>query len=192
MPTPDFAAQRQTMVESQVRPNDVPDLAIQVAMREVPREAVCPPAKSHLAYADAEVEYAPGRYLMRPREVAKMLQALRPKTGERALAIAAPYAALVLEAMGLTVVRRDDGELAAPVDGRFDVAVCEGAVAAAPPDAWISALSPGGRLAVVVRDGRLGQLRLYQKTNEGAGWRAVFDATAPILGGFEAKAGFVF
>jgi protein-L-isoaspartate(D-aspartate) O-methyltransferase len=192
MPQPDFAAQRQTMVDSQVRPNDVTDLTIQVAMRAVPRESVCPSAQGYLAYADAEVEYAPGRFLMRPREVAKMLQAVRPKAGERALAIAAPYAAAVLEAMGLTVARRDDGDLAASTDARFEVVVCEGSVASAPPEAWIAALAPGGRLAVVVRNGRVGQLRLYQKTDDGAGWRAVFDATAPILGGFEAKAGFVF
>ena len=71
----DLAALRSNMVDSQVRPNDVPDLAIQDAMRKVPREDLVPAAKRSLAYADAELEYAPGRWLLRPRDVAKLLNA---------------------------------------------------------------------------------------------------------------------
>jgi protein-L-isoaspartate(D-aspartate) O-methyltransferase len=56
----------------------------------------------------------------------------------------------------------------------------------------IAALAPGGRLAVVVRDGHVGALRLYVRGEDGVGWRAVFDSTPPILAGFEAPAGFVF
>jgi protein-L-isoaspartate(D-aspartate) O-methyltransferase len=191
MPPPDFAAQRQTMVDSQVRPSDVTDLTIQTAMRNVPREAFCPADKAYLAYADAEIDYAPGRWMMRPRDVAKLLQAARPRAGERALAIAAPYAAAVLEQLGLIVTRRDAGDVAALSDERFEVVVCEGAVCETPA-AWIEALAPGGRLAVVVREGRTGALRLYSRGREGVGWRAVFDSTPPLMAGFEARAGFVF
>src|SRR5579863_7111919 len=99
----DFATQRAIMVESQVRVADVTDYAIQDAMRVVARESLLPADKAYLAYADVEVEYAPGRWLLKPRDVAKLLQALKPRPGERALAIAAPYAAAVLEAMGLVV-----------------------------------------------------------------------------------------
>jgi protein-L-isoaspartate(D-aspartate) O-methyltransferase len=189
MPT-DFAVQRQIMVDTQVRPNDVPDLAIQDAMRTVPREACCPHDKAHLAYADAEVEYAPGRSLMRPRDVAKLLQTAHPKAGERALAIAAPYAAAVLEAMGLNVTRQD-GDLKAKPKGAFDLIVCEGAVAE-PPAAWLKALAVGGRLVVVVRSGPVGRLRLYSRAEEDIGWRDVFDSAAPMLAGFEPEARFVF
>src|SRR6185437_3409330 len=167
MPSPDFAYQRQIMVDGQVRPNDVPDLAIQVAMRSVPREVSCPPEKAYLAYADAEVEYAPGRFLMRPRDAAKLLHAVKPKPGERALAIAAPYLAAVLEALGLSVTRRDDGDLAAGVDGTFDLIVCEGAVTGAPPESWLAALADGGRLGLAVRDGRTGAVRAYQRAADG-------------------------
>src|SRR5271170_6130599 len=103
----DFAAARDIMVDSQVRPNDVQDLAIQHAMRTVAREQFCPAGKTQLAYADAELEYAPGRFALRPRHVAKLLYAVAPRPGERALAIAAPYAAAVLEQIGLTVTRQD-------------------------------------------------------------------------------------
>ena len=56
----DFQAARLTMVESQVRTNDVTDLAIQDAMRLAPRETLLPAAKAQIAYAEAEIEYAPG------------------------------------------------------------------------------------------------------------------------------------
>ncbi len=191
MPPLDFAAQRQTMVDSQVRVSDVTDLNIQTAMRTVPREVFCPPTKAYFAYADAEIEYAPGRWLLRPRDVAKLLQAVRPRAGERALAIAAPYAAAIMQALGLSVTQSEAGDLDAATAGQYDVVVCEGAVAAA-PEAWIEALAIGGRLGVVVRDGPVGALRLYRRAADGVGWRAVFDATPPILAGFEAKAGFVF
>ncbi|HEX4197184.1 MAG TPA: protein-L-isoaspartate O-methyltransferase [Caulobacteraceae bacterium] len=189
MPPLDFAAQRQTMVDSQVRVSDVTDLNIQIAMRNTPREVFCPPAQAYLAYADAEVEYAPGRWMLRPRDVGKLLQAVRPRAGETALAISAPYAAAVMQALGLSVTQAEAGDMVPA--GQFDVVVCEGAVSQVPP-AWIEALAEDGRLGVVVRDGPVGALRLYLRALDGVGWRAVFDAQPPILAGFEAKAGFVF
>ena len=187
----DFAAARQTMVDTQVRVADVTDLTIQRAMRTVAREQFCPDGKHFLAYADAEVEYAPGRWLLRPRDMAKLLQAVRPVTGERGLAIAAPYAAAILEQMGLSVDRLDEGDLTAPLAGGYQVIICEGAVSA-PPQAWLDALAPEGRLAVVVRNGPVGKLTLYVRSAKDIGRREVFDSTPPVLKGFEAQAGFNF
>src|SRR6516225_7724188 len=108
----DLAAARLNMVESQVRTQDVTDVRIQDAMRAIPRERFMPEGKAYLAYADAEAEYAPGRWALRPRDVAKLLQALRPMPGERCLAIAAPYAAAVIETLGVAVERLDGPDLA--------------------------------------------------------------------------------
>jgi len=183
----DTDAARQTMVETQVRTNDVPDPAIQAAMRQVPRETYCG-ANTHLAYADAEVEYAPGLYLMRPRDVAKLLYALRPKAGERALAIAAPYAGAVLEMMGLSV---ETVAAEGAVSGAYDVIICEGAVSAA-PRAWLDALAQHGRLGVVEKTGPGGRARIYLHTGDGIGARDAFDASPPTLPGFEKKPAFSF
>ncbi len=187
----DFAAARQTMVDTQVRVNDVTDLSIQSAMRRVARESVCPPGKAYLAYADAEVEYGAGRWLLRPRDAAKLLQAARPVAGETALAIAAPYLALVLAEIGLSVQRLDQDDLKAAPAGGFDLIVCEGAVGVVPPS-WLSALNVGGRLAVVVRDGPIGKARLYLRTATELGFREVFDATPPMLPGLQVEPGFAF
>jgi protein-L-isoaspartate(D-aspartate) O-methyltransferase len=187
----DLAAARLNMVESQVRTADVTDIRIHDAMRVLPREDLLPPAKAHLAYADIEVEYAPGRYLLKPRDLGKMIQALRPMPGEQVLAIAAPYAAAVIEQMGLAVTRFDGEDLAALPDGRYDVIVCEGAVARA-PQSWLSALTEGGRLGVVERDGPVGKAALYVRAEDGTGRRDLFDATPPVLQGFAAQHGFAF
>jgi len=187
----DLAAARLNMVESQVRTNDVTDVRIQDAMRQIPREAFTPPGKTYLAYADAEIEHAPGRWLLKPRDVAKLLQALKPQAGERALAIAAPYAAAVLEALGLVVERLDGEALAPPAGGAYNLIICEGAVTRA-PDAWRSALELQGRLGVVEREGPVGKAAVYVRAEDGVGRREIFDSTPPILAGFEAEHGFAF
>jgi protein-L-isoaspartate(D-aspartate) O-methyltransferase len=185
----DFAAARLNMVESQVRTQDVTDVRIHDAMRSLPRERFVPAQKSHLAYADIEVEYAPGRWLRKPRDVAKLMQALRPMPGERALAISAPYAAAVLEELGAEVTRAEAGE---PLPaGEFDIVVCEGAVTRT-PEAWTAALATNGRLGVVERDGPVGKAGLYVRADDGIGRRDLFDAFPPVLAGFEAHHGFAF
>ena len=186
----DFAAEREIMVDSQVRPSDVTDLGIQDAMRAVPRENLMPSGKGSLGYADAEIEYVPGRWLLRPRDVAKLLQGLRPKAGERALAIAAPYAAAVMRSMGVDVTQHDADDLTA-VSGQWPLIVCEGAVGEV-PQSWLAAIAPGGRLGVVRRAGHAGQALVFLRSDAGVGSRALFDCTPPMMAGFEPRRGFVF
>jgi protein-L-isoaspartate(D-aspartate) O-methyltransferase len=187
----DLAAARLNMVESQVRTADVTDVRIHDAMRAIPRERFVPPGRAYLAYADMEVEYAPGRWLLKPRDVGKVLQALKAMPGERALAIAAPYAAAVLETIDVAVDRVDGEDLMAIAGGDYDIIVCEGAVSRA-PQAWLKALRPGGRLAVVERDGPVGKACLYVRDEEDVGRRELFDATPPVMAGFAAQHGFAF
>ncbi len=186
----DFAAARLNMVESQVRTQDVTDVRLHDAMRELPREQFVPEGKGYLAYADLEVEYAPGRWLLKPRDVAKLLQEARPMPAERALAVAAPYAAAVLEVLDLGVTRLDEDLKQAPA-GEFDLIICEGAVSRA-PQSWLDALALEGRLAVIERNGPVGKAVLYVRGADGIGRRELFDATPPVLAGFEAERGFAF
>ena len=187
----DFAKARQMMVDSQVRPADVTDYCVTDAMRVVERERLLPPERQALAYADAEVPYAPGRALMRPRDAGKLLQAVKPRPGERALAIAAPYLAAVMQQIGLEVVRVDGEDLTRVPAGQFDVIVCEGAVSAVPAS-WLKALAPGGRLAAVERLGPAAKAVVYLHGETGIGRREAFDASAPLLPGFEPKKQFAF
>ena len=182
----DFAAARLNMVESQVRTQDVTDVRIHDAMRALAREAFVPADKAYLAYADLEVEYAPGRWLLKPRDLSKLIQVLRPMPGERALALAAPYAAAVIADLGVEVTQV---EADAVPEGEYDIIVCEGAIHRA-PEAWLKALALHGRLGVVERAGPVGKACLYVRGDDGIGRREAFDAFPPILAGFEAKPGF--
>ena len=212
--TASLAIARTNMVENQVRTNDVTDVMVQDAMREAPREALCPPGRLHLAYTEVAVEYATGWFLGEPREVSKLLQAISPRPGERALAIAGPYAAMVLARIGLEVTalqpatgcpdflraaleregiavqvgRMDDVGEREP----YDVMVSEGGVERAPPG-WTRGLAEGGRLGVVERMGPVGKARLYVRTQDRQlARREIFDASPALMPGFAAPRGFSF
>lgn len=215
----DFARARDFMVESQVRTADVTDTRVIHAMRTLPRERFLPAQKRTLAYADLEVDVAPGRALMRPRDLAKLLQALSPQANERALELAGAtgYGAAVLAACCVSVITLDpDADLSfgasaalescgirnaktastATVDGwrdeaPYDVILLNGA-AEFVPDAWLAQLAPGGRLGVIVRQGAAGAARIYTRSEDTVAFRTVFDAAPPLAPGLQMARGFAF
>lgn len=197
----DFAAARKVMVDSQVRVNDVTDRALQAALLAVPRERFLPADRAWSAYAEIEPEIAGGRRLMMARDLSKLLMALDAKSGETALAIAAPYGAAVLARLGVDVTAQEADEsvfgvtgavlaeegvrtvvapLSAPSGQGYDLIVSEAAVPGR-PEAWLNALKVGGRLAVVERGGPIGKAVLYIRGEQGVSRRELFDSTPPVL-----------
>ena len=208
----DFIAARKMMVDSQVRVNDVTDRALQAALLAVPRERFCAPDRAFSAYAEAECEIANGRMLMLPREVAKLLSAVEARPGEKALAIAAPYAAAVLARLGVKVTAQEADQaaldvvapalaeagvetvvapFAQPQGEGYDIIVSEGAVAGR-PQSWLDALAVGGRLAVVERAGASGRGILYVRGRDGFSRRDLFDAAPPMLAEMTPEPAFSF
>ncbi len=215
----DFAHARDLMVESQVRTSDVTDTRILHAMRTLPRERFAPAQKRNLAYADLELEVAPDRCLMRPRELAKLVQALAPQPNECALEIAGAtgYGAAVLAACCASVITLDpDADLSfaasaalesvgvgtaktvstAAADGwkdeaPYDIIMLNGA-AEFVPDAWLAQLAPGGRLGVIVREGPVGKARIYTRTGDTVSFRIAFDAFPPVAPGLAKPRTFAF
>jgi len=206
----DFTAARNNMVESQVRVNDVTDEGLQHAMRHIQRERLCAPSQAFGAYGEVESPIAPGRALMKPRDIAKLIQAIEPKAGETALAIAAPYAAAVMAKVGVSVFEQEGdsramavvepylkelgvttvvADLKSPTGANYDIIIAEGAVAELPAS-WLKALKVGGRLAVVLRSGAMGRARVYIRLEHGFSEREVFDSAPPLLPGFEAVHSF--
>lgn len=197
----DFAAARKVMVDSQVRVNDVTDRALQAALLETPRERFLRSDRAFSAYAEIQPEIANGRLLMLARDLSKLLMALGAKPGERALAIAGPYAGAVLARMGLKVtaqeadaavfevvgpVLADEGvqtvvaPLTAPSGDGYDIIVSECAVPGR-PEAWLAALKVGGRLAVVERSSAAGKAVLYVRGDQGVSRRELFNAAPQVL-----------
>lgn len=208
----DFSAARKVMVDSQVRVNDVTDRGLQGALLSVPREKFCAADKAWAAYAEVEVDIADGRKLMMARDVAKLLQGIQPRAGETALAIAAPYAAAVLAAMGVKTTAQDSNQavldvvaeglaeagvdsvtapLSQPAGQDYDIIVSEVGVAVR-PEAWIAALKVGGRLAVVERTGPAGKAVLYVRGRDGVSRRELFDSNPEVVAEMTPEPAFAF
>src|ERR1700741_3759980 len=104
-PIPDFAAAREAMVESQLRPQGVTDPAILAAMGRIQREMFLPSQTRPLAYVDRAVAMGDGRFMPAPAVLGQLLSEMLPEPGQRALVVGAGtgYSVAVLAAMGLDV-----------------------------------------------------------------------------------------
>lgn len=195
-PPADYAAARDHMVDGQVRPNKVSDPRIVRAMRTLPRERFLPPGLASLAYVDEDVKLPNGRALMEPMVIARLVQLLRIRDGERGLVVGSGsgYGAAIVASCGAKVValEEDAGLLAlaravlptlAPgvrlTEGRlaegwateapYDFILIEGAVDTIPA-VFATQLAPAGRLSTVIAGpGRPGHGVLAELVHVGAG-----------------------
>lgn len=216
----DFVQARRTMVDSQIRTNDVTEARVVDAFLTVPREAFVPPAKQGLAYLDADLvvggEGGP-RYLIQPMYLAKLIQAAGVKPTDSVLDIgtATGYSAAILaELAGKVVALESDEGLAqaaraaladnskvtvtvGPLEqgaagaGPYDVILIEGAVEEVPA-ALFASLKEGGRLVAVVGRGRSGRATIFVKVGSDNAGRIAFDASLPALPGFAKAPVFSF
>ncbi|MDF2140800.1 protein-L-isoaspartate O-methyltransferase [Paenirhodobacter sp. CAU 1674] len=213
----DFATRRTMMVDTQVRPNDVTKFPIIEAMLSVPREEFVPAARREAAYVGENVEIAPGRVLLEPRNFAKMLDALDIQPTDLVLDIGCGlgYSAAVIARMAEAVVALEEEALAAQAEatlaqagadnaavvagdlaagsakhGPYDVIIIEGAVETV-PEAILAQLKEGGRIAALFMENALGTVRIGHKIDGELSWRYAFNAAAPLLPGFAAAKGFV-
>lgn len=175
---PDFAAARFHMVEGQLRPNKVTDRRILDSMSALPRELFLPPLMAGIAYNDEDIQLAPGRFLMEPMVLARLVQAAAIKPEDRALDIgcATGYSTAVIAALAKSVIgiESDPNLIAqavktlaflaapnaefqlAPLAGGweaakpYDVILLNGSVDVV-PDALFAQLADGGRLVAVLR-----------------------------------------
>ncbi len=207
----DYAAQRTMMVDTQVRPSDVTKFPIIDAMLSVPRELFVPAAAQATAYVDGNIPLGPGRVVLEPRTLAKMLDALDIQRDELVLDLGTGlgYSAAVMARMAEAVVAlEEDEDMAAEAErqlgeigadnvavvtgpladgaaklGPFDVILLQGAVEEM-PEALPAQLKEGGRIAALFMDGALGTCRIGPRTDSGVTWRDAFNAAAPVLPGF--------
>ncbi len=215
----DYALARANMIKSQIRTNRVTDPRVVEALTEVPRERFVPKRLRDIAYVDEDLEFAPGRYLMEPMVLARLLNELSIEGDELALVIGAGsgYSTAALAHLCGTVVGiESDAEMAATAseilaglgidnaaivegplaDGYvkqapYDIILFDGAVSEV-PEKIERQLAEGGRMAAVVRSDGVGRATLFIRTAGVVSGRPVFDAATPMLPGFEKQPGFVF
>ncbi|WP_374305225.1 protein-L-isoaspartate O-methyltransferase [Ferrovibrio sp.] len=216
-----FAEARRQMVLTQLRPNKVIDEQLIAAMAALPREQFVPKAYRGVAYMDEDVAVAPGRYLMEPMVLARLLQEAEIQSGEVALVVGsstgyelgvlarlcstvigleadsalAQQAGQTLQALGIDNTAIVEGTLKDGLakQGPFNVILLAGAVPEIPAG-LLAQLADGGRLVGVVRPAGapIGQAVLVKRSGDLFPQRVLFDAGTPTLPGFERPAGFVF
>lgn len=188
-----FATQRDGMVETQIAARGVRNPAVLEAMRLVPRERFVPAHLAELAYTDEPLPIGEDQTISQPYIVAAMIDAARPRPGDRALEIGtgSGYSAAVLATIVAEVytverlaglaesagrrlaelgyanvhVRQADGTLGWPEHAPFDVIIV---TAGGPrvPRPLLEQLAVGGRLVMPVGSRQLGQ-RLMRVTRTG-------------------------
>jgi protein-L-isoaspartate(D-aspartate) O-methyltransferase len=179
----------------------------------VDREAFVPADFANLAYADAAIEVAPGRWLLEPMTLALLLQNARIVPSDRVLVVGAAtgYSAAILNQIGArSVALESDPALAAIArNAGLDVVeapLTEGWSAAAPydlilfegsiefvPQAIQAQLAPGGRVAAVVRHGSVASAHAGPVLADGRiGGLAFLEVAARPLPGFARPRAFAF
>jgi protein-L-isoaspartate(D-aspartate) O-methyltransferase len=202
-------AARRQMIDQQVRTWDVLDARVLDALQAVPREHFVPEAYRGVAFADAPIPIGHGQWMLPPALEGRILQALAPLRGERALEIgtgsgffaaclaqltgsvdsieihadlAASATRCIAEA-GVSRVTVEAGDaLARDFDAAYEVVAVTGSLPA--PDRRLErALVPGGRMFVVIGVAPVMEARLVTRTGEDS-WLSepLFETTIePLL-----------
>jgi len=191
-PSSDFAAQRQRMVEQQLKTRGIKDERVLAAMAKVPREEFVPVDARPSAYEDGPLPIGYDQTISQPYVVAFMTEQLCPKRGDRVLEIgsgsgyqAAILGELVAEVYTIEIVeplaksaeatlqrlgynnvhiKVGDGYKGWPEEAPFDAII----VTCAPekvPQPLVDQLKDGGRMVIPVGERFAQQLYLLEKKN---------------------------
>ncbi|HEY0271115.1 MAG TPA: protein-L-isoaspartate O-methyltransferase [Sphingomonas sp.] len=204
------------MVTNQLRTNTVSDAAVIAAMEAVPREDFVGSDQGAVAYRDTIVPLGGGRGLNPPIATGRLLAALQPRAGERALVVGAGtgYSAALLAALGCRVTALEEspelaaraeaalaGGTAAVVKGPlpigwasgapYDFILFDGAVDRF-PEAIVDQLVEGGRVAGALIDRGVTRLAIGQRTAHGFGVTCFADVEVAALPGFAPAPAFTF
>jgi protein-L-isoaspartate(D-aspartate) O-methyltransferase len=175
----DYAAEREAMVERQLKRRGICEQAILDAFLAVPREAFISDEHAHLAYGDHPLPIEARQTISQPYIVALMIQAAEIAPGAKVLEVGAGsgYAAALIgriagsviaierqhELVGIARERlrrlgcgnveivEGDGTRGCPDHAPFD-AILAAASGSHVPQALIAQLAPGGRLVMPVGD----------------------------------------
>jgi protein-L-isoaspartate(D-aspartate) O-methyltransferase len=208
------------MVEGQLRTNRVTETRLVDQLMTVPRQLFVPASLASVAYSDESLRIAPGRYLIEPLALARLLQEAAVEDSDSVLVVGAGsgYSAAILAGMAakVTALESDaalaDGartiltelgatnvtvltgplESGCPAHAPYDVIVIDGMIEILPEQIAAQLADHGRLVAIVGRQGRCGAGMLYRRLGGQVSGRALFDATVPLLPGFSPEPAFVF
>ena len=191
----DFAAEREAMVERQLKRRGITEQRILDAFLAVPRDEFVSREHAHLAYGDHPLPIEAGQTISQPYIVALTIQAAGIKAGDKVLEVGAGsgYAAAVISRIAAKVIAIErqhdlvevarqrlerlgyenveivegDGTKGWSAEAPFD-AIVAAASGSHVPKAFIEQLAPGGRIVMPVGDpGWVQELIKITKTQDG-------------------------
>jgi protein-L-isoaspartate(D-aspartate) O-methyltransferase len=173
----DYAAEREAMVERQLRRRGISESEILDAFRAVPREKFISEEYAHLAYGDHPLPIEANQTISQPYIVALMIQAAAIKPGDKVLEVGAGsgYAAAVISRIddkvigverqhqlvkvaqerldrlgyGNVTIVEGDGTKGCPQHAPFD-AILAAASGSHVPRPWVEQLADGGCIVMPV------------------------------------------
>ena len=218
----DYNKARMTMVDCQIRPNDVTNHAVIAAFMSVPREKFVSTSQKPLSYIDEDLPVSvsgTARYLMEPMSLAKLVQLAEIESDNIVLDIgcATGYSTAILSQLCTSVVAvEQDGGLveqasqtlmelncdnAVVVQGDLEKgyakegpydAIFVGGAVQQLPELILNQLKDGGRLVVVEGTGNTGVAKVYKRSGGLFAARVAFNCSVMPLPGFNKVHEFVF
>ena len=193
---PDFTAEREAMVERQLKRRGITEPYILEAFLTVPREAFVSEEYAHRAYGDHPLPIEANQTISQPYIVALMIQAARIKAGDIVLEVGSGsgYAAAVISRIAAKVIGIErqhdlvelsrqrlqrlayenveivegDGTKGWPESAPYD-AILAAASGSHVPDPLVAQLAPNGRLVMPIGDpGWVQELVKVTKTEDGS------------------------
>jgi protein-L-isoaspartate(D-aspartate) O-methyltransferase len=208
------------MLEQQVRPSDVLDPRVLLALKEVERTQFVDDELSGLAYADTELPIGYGQMMLSPVQQGRLLQVLNVQADENILEIGtgtgyftALLARLAKHVISVEIVPElsalaqhnlatagidnvtlyvGDASQAWPLADRIDVIVTTAAFVTVPDD-YLQSLQVGGRMLAIVGKGQNMNVQLIRRTTE-RDWQTntVFETVISAMINAEPKPEFEF
>tara|TARA_B100002051_G_C16671035_1_gene604538 strand:- start:185 stop:835 length:651 start_codon:yes stop_codon:yes gene_type:complete len=212
----DFKNARKNMVDNLIRPANVTNPKLLIALRDVQRDKFLPSNLGGLSYSETELQIQNDRKSISPWVLAKMLQFLALNNTDNVLSLAAGfgYSCALMSSLANFVVAVEKHELAqeaqtrliengydnilvkegninegAKKEGPYDVILIEGAVEYINQEI-IHQLKLGGRIMAIFKEKNLGQCRLGIKTDSGVQWNNLFEANCVLLNEFKKEKQF--
>jgi len=209
---------RAQMISQQLRTWNISHQEVLDVMAALPREEFVPDAYRDLAYADANIPIGHGQVMLAPKLQGRLLQAVDPRPGDKVMEIGTGSGFLTaclsrladsvhsleihadfvdqarrrLDRLDVTNVSLDNADaLAIDFSKKYDVILATGSVPEY-DDRFERALTPGGRLAIVVGSSPLMEVLLVVRAGDHCARDVLFETDIPALSNVRQPESFVF
>ena len=209
---------RAQMISQQLRTWKVSHQEVLDVMAALPREEFVPDAYRDLAYADANIPIGHGQVMLAPKLQGRLLQAVDPRPGDKVMEIGTGSGFLTaclsrladsvhsleihsdfvdqarrrLDRLDVTNISLDTADaLAIDFSKKYDVILVTGSVPEY-DDRFERALTPGGRLAIVVGSSPLMEVLLVVRAGDHCAREVLFETDIPALSNVRQPESFVF